>query len=408
MARVAFGLVVRREIRERVRQRSFLVATGLSIALIIIVSALPTLLDQPTRLRLAVTDERSEAIARTAVAFLRQDEPDARVWVARVRSLESGREAVRRGAFTALVTTDADGEPSVVVHRSLDDSTRVLLDVAILRQRAIDDAAAAGVSPEVALRIITPRSYEVDTIDPPDPEREADTNLARAAAIILFIQVLQFGMAVATGIIEEKQSRVLELLLGRMRPRTLLAGKLFGIGAVGLFQTSVLVAVGLSVAHFSGAIDVGGASFGLAAWVLLWFVLGYAVYSSLFLIAGALAGRQEDLQSTSSVATMVSLVSYIFSVIALVNPAGAVARWVSMLPMTAPLAMPVRIASGEARLGEIVASIVLTVVTIAVFIRFAAWMYVRTMLSPTQQSLVGVLRRRAGSSSVPLESATQP
>ena len=124
--------------------------------------------------------------------------------------------------------------------------------------------------------------------------------MAFVASLLLYMQLIIFGLAVASGVVEEKSSRVIEVLMAAVPPRALLAGKVLGIGALGLLQLALTAFVGLAVASASGALELRSADAGILAVVLLWFVLGYVFYSTIYAISGVIVSRQEDLQSSST------------------------------------------------------------------------------------------------------------
>jgi ABC-2 type transport system permease protein len=199
--------------------------------------------------------------------------------------------------------------------------------------------------------------------------------VAFIGVVLLYGQILGFGYWVASGIVEEKSSRVAELLLAKARPSELLAGKLVGIGSLGLAQLLVLVGAGLGAALALGQVDLPPGTAGLAAAVLGWFVLGYALYSCLFAVAGAIASRPEELQATTMPLTLLTMTGFFAAVFAQEDPSGMVARAATVFPPSAPLVMPIRQAAGELPLGEAALGIALVLATIAAAIPLAGRIY---------------------------------
>ena len=148
--------------------------------------------------------------------------------------------------------------------------------------------------------------------------------------------------------VEEKSSRVIEVILSAVRPRQLLTGKVIGLGLLALGHLCVIAIVGLVVGAAAGAIHLTASLVGAAALAILWFIAGYAFYSCLFACAGALVPRQEELQSTTMPLTLLILVSFFLSFAVNDNPDGTLAHVTAFLPMTAPLTMPGRIITGDA------------------------------------------------------------
>jgi len=199
------------------------------------------------------------------------------------------------------------------------------------------------------------------------------------AAILLFLCLNAFGSFVLTGVVEEKTSAVVELLLAQVRGHVLLAGKVLGIGVVALVQFSVIVVSGL-VSLAIADTDVPSEVWVSIPATLGWFVGGYALYSSLFALAGSFVSRVEDAQTAAAPISTVLLAAYLV-VFGLVNdPDGTVARLLSLLPPSAPLVMPLRMAAGEAAVWEVAASALLLAASVYGVLRAAGAIYASTLL----------------------------
>jgi ABC-2 type transport system permease protein len=177
------------------------------------------------------------------------------------------------------------------------------------------------------------------------------------------------------GAVEEKASRVVEVLLSAIRARHLLAGKVIGLGILGLVQLLLIAALGLAAATAAGAIEVDSDVMAAAGMALVWFLVGYAFYASLFAVAGALVPRQEELQSVTTPLTLILLISFFVSFAVLDNPDGTLAHVTSFIPMTAPITMPARIALGAASPLEIAGALVVTLGCAVLLIPLAGRIY---------------------------------
>ena len=201
-------------------------------------------------------------------------------------------------------------------------------------------------------------------LDPPplrtvslEGEDEGGEGVAFVASLVLYLQLIMYGIAVASGVVEEKSSRVVEVLLATVQPRAILAGKILGIGALGLLQLAVTAVVGLAAASASGAIELDAGDLGTLAVVLVWFLFGYLLWSALYAIAGVMVSRQEDLQSSTTVLTVLLVIGYLLAFPAIDDPDGTLAVVASLVPLFSPITMPLRVALGEASAAEIAASL---------------------------------------------------
>ena len=168
---------------------------------------------------------------------------------------------------------------------------------------------------------------------------------------LMYFVILFYGMNVARSIIEEKTSRIFEVLLATVKPTEMLAGKVIGVGAVGLSQVAIWITLALVAVKYMSA----SAGFdmhilpnaGQSALFILFFILGYLLYSSIAAALGAMTNSEQELQQMQ-IFLMLPLIfcsMIIFQVIT--NPDGTVAKWASFVPFTAPLIMYTRVIVGH-------------------------------------------------------------
>nr|MDQ3640669.1 ABC transporter permease [Actinomycetota bacterium] len=179
----------------------------------------------------------------------------------------------------------------------------------------------------------------------------------------------------ASGVVEEKASRVVEILLAKARPGQLLAGKVIGIGLLGLIQLVAFVVIGLVTAGVTGSVDLPPETVPVAVQVVLWFVLGFALYSCLFAVGGAMASRVEELQSTTTPLTFLAVASLFAAMNTGGNPTGRIAEIATFIPFSAPMVLPIRIAAGEVALGTVLLAVAIVLVSIVAAMMLAARVY---------------------------------
>ena len=337
-------LVAKREFSERLGERSFQVSTALTLVIIVLAVVLPTALGLGGESEYTIaTDAASRPVAERAVQLA--DRFDAKV---------------------TIVQSDADVTLRDGEIRSESEPDDNLVDLLQVANQPLDTDA--------------PPPLKVVTVEPVDPDRDAKAGIAFFAILILYGQLLTYGYWVAAGVVEEKSSRVIEVLLATIRPKDLLAGKVLGLGLLGLGQLVIVAALGLAMAAVTGVIDVDGALIGAVALSVFWFVLGYAFYSALFAVAGALVPRQEELQSSTTPLTMLILISLFLGFAVNGNPESTLAHICAFIPMTAPVTMPGRIILGAAPPWEIAASIAVMVLSTLALIPIAGRIYAAVVL----------------------------
>ncbi len=364
------GLVVRREVTERLREKAFAISTGINIVIIVAVVIIAALVGGDEKSYTVGWQTESERVVVQAAADAGRA-VDVTIHTSQIGSVgpSTPDAALDQGTVDAVVV---DGR--IRSKEEADAELVTLLQAASRQVRAADTLEQAGLSAEEAQRALRPPPLEVSTIEPVD-EDDGKAGVAFFAVLILYGQLLTYGYWVAAGVVEEKASRVVEVILSTIRPKNLLAGKVIGIGLLGLGNLLLTVAIGLAVAQLTGAIEVDSSIIGAAALALAWFIVGYAFYACAFACAGALVPRQEELQSTMTPLTLTILVSFFVAFAVLDNPDGTLAHVTAFIPMTAPMTMPPRIVTGDAPAWEIVASLAVTIGASVALIPLAARIY---------------------------------
>jgi ABC-2 type transport system permease protein len=364
-------VVAGREIVERLRSKAFRVSAGISLAFILAVSILPGLIGDggTTTYDVGVFGAGAEALAERLPAVAAFDD-DVAVDVRRLAGGEEARRFVRSGTLDAAV-----GDGQVVVETDLSDRLAIIVQEANRQVAGEAALAGAGVRGEAAARILAPQPLSVSALDPESEEERTRDGLVFFGTLLLYGQLLGFGYWVASGVVEEKASRVVEVLLAKAPAGDLLAGKVIGIGTVGLAQLVGLVVIGLVAAAATGSVDLPPETLPVAAQVVAWFLLGFALYSCLFAVAGTIASRAEELQSTTTPLTFLVMASFFAAVTTGGDPGGPVAQVATFVPFSAPMVLPIRVAAGEVGLGEVLASVAIVLVSIVAAMRLAGRVY---------------------------------
>jgi ABC-2 type transport system permease protein len=258
------------------------------------------------------------------------------------------------------------------VVREADPTLEAVVSGAVGAVALADTLARAGVDPAGLPQVA------VTTLD--DGGDAQGVVVAIVGVIVLYSLLILFAQFVAQGVVEEKSSRVVELLLATMRPWQLLAGKILGLGVLGLGQIAVIAAIGIGGALAFDVVELPGELIGTVLWLLFWFVLGYALFASLFAVAASLVSRQEDLGSVLTPASLVLVAGFIVAVQAASDPDSTLAVVTSFVPGLSPMVMPVRQAAGEVAPWEVAVAVALMVVAIALVVRLGGRVYSGALL----------------------------
>ena len=370
------GLVAGREIRERVRARSFQVSTGL---LVLVIVALGVIVrvgvgDGPGALRVAVVDADGGALEQALVAA--GERSDREVDPVSVPDGSTARRVVDDGDADLAVLAE---DRQVLFADEVDEQALSIVRQAWAALDLRDALVGHGLEESEVAEALSARPIEATTLSGGDGDDGLAILVGTLAAILLFITLQTFGTYVLTGVVEEKSTAVVEVLLVRVPARHLLAGKVIGIGVAALIQLVLAVTAGM-VSLSLASVSVPGEVWSALPMVLVWFLGGYALYSTLFALAGSLVSRQEDAQAAAAPIMTVLIGAYLLVFFFGYAPESTASRVMSVIPPLAPLLMPMRMAAGAASVLEVALALVLMVAGVVLAWQLAGRIYNQVLL----------------------------
>ncbi|WP_019855597.1 ABC transporter permease [Actinopolyspora mortivallis] len=374
-------LVARRELLTRVRTRSFVLGTLLMALLVL---AFPVVMfvaggsgggDD----RLAVSETtRQLGITPSAAELTPRLEREAgvdvpAVEVREVPDTETGKSLVHEGELDGVVAGTPTEPKFFVEHHVYPYLERTLTRITYDNQLDAE-IAESGLDPEKVresagrgqVAIISmgssPNGEGSSGSEASDVERAQRLVIAMISTFLLYMFLIMSGQMIAQGVVEEKSSRVVEILLSTIRSTELMAGKIVGIGLTGLIQFAVVGLLGFAAATVTAVLTLPTITVaGLLGWAVLWFLLGFVLYATMLAAAASLVSRQEDLQSVITPVIMMLIAPFVVGVSVLPeNPEGPLATVLSLVPGFSPMLMPMRLALGTVPLWQGALSVVLS------------------------------------------------
>jgi ABC-2 type transport system permease protein len=381
-------LIARREYLERVRAKSFLIMT------ILIPALMGGAIGALVLMNRNMGSGQHIAVVTENAAFAKdfQDElSDPKLPKPKVEVHSPAEPGVRAALDAQLKAKGTDLDGYLVVTPSKDVNERpdfvwvpkVESDV-ITRSRVADAAreaftreklSASGMSAAQVDELLKP--VELSAGEGKSSHAGAAVASAYGMYFLMYFVILFYGMNVARSIIEEKTSRIFEVLLATIKPTEMLAGKVIGVGAVGLTQVGIWIAVAVA-AVLSGTIGQDLhilPSAGQGALFVLFFLLGYLLYSSIAAALGAMTNSEQELQQMQIFLMLPLIVSSLVIFNVITNPDGPIAKGFSFFPFTTPLIMYTRVIVGKPDPLAVAGSIVELVLTIAIVLWFASRIY---------------------------------
>ena len=365
-------LLAKRDFLQRARSKGFLIMMGITVVLILAIGPLASAFapeQEATVVGLvgSTPDGLEAALVSTADVYDREIETQE------FAEIEEAEEALTDGDADVVLVDGAE----LVWQDQPSSTTGAIVQGAVdglARQAAIDEL---GLSADEAASLLAPQDLSERRLEPEDPNRGPRIIAGYITIFILYLAILVFGQFVLMGVMEEKSSRVVEVVLSRAKPESVLAGKVLGIGALGLLQVLALVVAAVVTATMADTGDLPIPEIGIlaAGSAILWFVLGFGLYAVVYAGLGATITRQEDVQGAAMIPALLILPAYFIALVSLETPNSLLATIGSIFPATAPIIMPMRTAVTDVPWWEVAVSIGLIVVTIVLLIKVSARIY---------------------------------
>jgi len=393
----AIRVVANREIAVKLRDKAFIGSTIFMLLIVIAATVIPVLLSQQVpSVRVAVQGAAAEQVidlaAELGVQAQNDDDaapvPVALLGVGGLPAADITSVAVEPGVDMGLLLRDEDvgavliGDEltglRLVGLQSVSTELETLVTAASSELQVAEAAKRGGLTPEEVVAITQPTPPVTELVDGRAEGTIPPEFLVLVFAFLFYLSVLTFGMSIAQSVVEEKQSRVVELLVAAMPVRWLLAGKVIGNTIMAVGQVVVIVGAGLLGATVAGQGELIRQVLGASGWFVLFFLLGFVMLACLWAVAGSLASRIEDLSSTTVFMQVLVIVPF-FAAIFLIEPSST-QRLLSYIPFTAPLLMPARVVLGTVEPWEPYVAAVIVLVTAVLFVALGAKLYAGSVL----------------------------
>lgn len=373
----AWPLVAMREIHVRLTDRNFQVSTAFTLVLLLASLVVPALIggDSP-HYRVAVNDQAATTLLAQAEEQLSStdEDPETRVEAVTVTDRAAAEQAIGDGDVVAALMSQ-DGTWQLLSDGEVDPALTGALEESVRTDALARNAEAAGTTVDELTRGTV---LDVVTVGPQqdDDRRALVAILGIVFALLFYMSALMFGMSIASSVVEEKQSRIVEILAAAIPVRQLLVGKVLGNTVLAFGQLALIIAVGLIGLTFTD-LDIllpGVAS--AIGWYVPFFVVGFLSLACVWAAAGAMASRTEDLQATTMPLT-VALVAVLFVGIGLQGTAREIG---SFVPVLSTILMPVRLLEGQTSWWEPVLALALTLVFSMLTVAAGTRLYRRALL----------------------------
>ncbi len=430
------GLIIGREYKNRVTQRSFIISTIVILVLVIIAACVPTIIQYfsstaNTQTKMVIVNNagavgglNGDALARYIDTTLNgtaaqttgtSGKPHFATTIQSTDALNNLQTQVKNGSLNILLVLDRSANQDVrftyyTNSNAVNDTNLSQVQTLAGQINFLDKASRLGLTSAQTSSLFAQPGFTVVNTGQDQNKRSvsdmvAGYLIAYAGIILIFMSVFLYGMGVATGVAEEKGSRIMEILVNAATPFQLMAGKIVGIGAAGISQMALFVAVGIATlllqnplkdvllgANSGGFnLNITSVTITLLLLLLVYFILGFLLYATLFAAMGALVKRQDEVQNAVQPLTWLFMVGYIVSFIGIYNPDATWVKVISYIPFWTPTTMLMRIGAGNVAWWEIALTIVLMIIAIFICALISARIYRYGILLYGQRPNLGQL-----------------
>jgi len=335
-------LVAERELSTKLRSKAYLISTGI-LLLIVLAGVIWA--------GVSSANPSSTPVAATAATASALEDLGG-YDVTEVGDRDAAADLVESGEVDAAVVDDASSATGIVIIADEEAPQGLLM--------------ALSVTPEVEL--LSPDAA-------PGPLRYL---LGIAFGLVFMMAAMMFGTPIATSVVEEKQTRVIEILLSSIPARVLLAGKVIGNTILAISQILLLVAVGTVGLIVTGQTEILAGLGGPVVWFAVFFLFGFILLAAMFAAAGSMVSRQEDVGATMTPVMYLTMIPYFLVIFFGDNP--VVMTVLSYVPFSAPVGMPIRLFFNEAEWWEPLLSLVIMLVACVIVIALGAKIYENSLL----------------------------
>jgi ABC-2 type transport system permease protein len=377
-------LIVQREVYERLRTKSFQWFTAglfvLVMGAIVAADRAPAIFGEDS-FKLGLPASASPELTASLWEFGALE--DVEVEIVRIGTEPEANALLDKGGIDAYLAGDR------LTFASNENTTLTNIVTRALFSTGLSERLdGLGLSEQQQQDLLRPPAVEVVLQDPDAADSGERQFIGFLAALSLYLTLAIYGSWILTGVVEEKSTRVVEVLLGIVRPQVLLAGKTLGILLMAAGQLAVALLAAAIALLIVGAGSLPAVALDVVLATVPLFVLGLLLYSLLYASAGATVSRQADAQSASTPIGVMLLVPYMFAAIFVPqNPDSPAAVFLSIFPLTSPLVMPARVASGSPSAPELAACYALLVPAILLIAWVGGRIYAGVILSGSRPSI---------------------
>ena len=380
-------------IKDMVKRKSFLISTLIILILIVVGMNVPNMLKAISgdvkQDKLVILD--SNNIFEGTLETLKQADLGYEIEIA---SQETTKEELREKieseeVETGIVINEENGKIKVqYIVKNLNMITEVPNDIVDTLNSLYTNLQISklGLTDE-ELQSLSP-NFEFQLEQTEEEKASGNIGIMMILSLVLFYAIYFCAYQVSSSITTEKTSKIMETLVTSTSPKTIVLGKTIGIGLVGLLQLIIIVGTAVISAYafldreiLDALFDMSNITPYLGIVTIVYFILGYFVYSLLYALTGSTVAKPEDIQSANTPVAILAVIGFYLSYFTMMNPTSELNVFASLFPISSPFCMPFRVMMGLSSVTYVILSIVILIITIAVVAKIAIKIYSNAILN---------------------------
>lgn len=388
-------LVASYTFKDLVRRKSFIISNIIILIIIIIGFNVPNII--------SMIKDDDESFGKTRLAIIDQDniyegnlqaltgvDMGYSIDIPENMTVEQIKEKINNDEIDeAIIITKNENTIHINYFvKSLGMISEVPEDIMMMLQESYKNMQIAklNITPEQLTVINTPFDMEVNQTE----EKEVGGNILAMMllSLVLFYAIYFYAYQVSTSITTEKTSKIIETLVTSTSPKTIVLGKTLGIGLAGVMQTIVLVVVAIACANLflteemvSAVLDMSNITPMLAVITIVYYILGYSLFALLYALTGSTVAKPEDIQSANGPVAILAVIGFYLSYFTMMNPTSSLNSFAAIFPISSPFCMPFRVMMGIATTSEILISLAILIITIAIVAQVTIKIYSSAILN---------------------------
>ena len=384
-------IVMKFTIKDMIKRKSFIISTLIIILLIVVGFNVPNIIKsfngEDNGNKLLIVD--NENIFEDNLEILNQMGLDYDIEIGKA-TFDEIKTKISDGEIEDAIIIEK--EENIIKIRYIVENTTMMEEVPETLVDAINSLytnmqiSKLGLTEE-ELQSITP-NFEFSLEQTEEEKASGNIFVMMLMSIVLFYAIYFCAYQVSSSITTEKTSKIMETLVTSTSPRTIVLGKTIGIGIVGLLQMIVIVGTALISAKtflepelLNSVLDMSNITIYLGIITIVYFILGYLVYSLLYALTGSTVSKPEDIQSANTPVAFLAVIGFYLSYFTMMNPTSELNLFASLFPISSPFCMPFRIMMGLATGIDVAISIVILIATIFIIAKVAIKIYSNAILN---------------------------